>query len=216
MKILINILLSVTIIFGANRNTNNINLILKNNLNNIKHFEYKIVSPKNIDISKITIDNTRNVKIEKGYAYLPVLFPYKRSTKNGIITLKLKLYKDVAVAIDNLRRGEKLSNSDFKIEEKEITSLRGIPVNINKIAQVRLKRNIKQGTILLENMLETIPDVKRGYRVNAIFQKGIVNVSFNATARTEGKIGDIIKVKRDDNKIFKAQIISSKQVRIIE
>ena len=65
-------------------------------------------------------------------------------------------------------------------------------------------------------MIEKIPDVKRGTRVNAIFQKGIVNISFTGTARTEGKIGDIIKVKRDDNKIFKAKIINPKQVRIIE
>ncbi len=216
MKLLINILFSVTLIFGANKNTNIIKEILKNNLSNVKHFEYKIISPKKINISKIKIDNSRKVKIEKGYAYLPVLLGSKRNTRNGIVTLKLKLYKDVAIAINNIKRGEKISSSDFKIEEREITSLRGIPVNINKIVQLQLKRNIKQGTILLKNMLETIPDVKRGNRVNAIFQKGIVNVSFNATARAEGKIGDIIKVKRDDNKIFKAEIISSKQVRIIE
>jgi flagella basal body P-ring formation protein FlgA len=217
MNLLINILLSATLIFAANKNSNNIKVVLKNNLNDVKRFEYKIISPKNVDLSNITIDNAREVKIEKGYAYLPVLFAANRNTKNGIITLKLKLYKDVAVSINDIKRKETISKSDFRIEEKEISTLRDEPIEINKIiTQLRAKRNIKHGTIILANMIEKIPDIKRGSRVNAIFQKGIVNVSFSATARTEGKVGDIIKVKRNDNKIFKAEIISSKQVRIIE
>ena len=217
MKLLINILFSISLLFGANKSSNNIKTVLKDNLNGIKRFEYKIVSPKNIDITKIKIDGNRELKIEKGYAYLPVIFNPKKNAQNGIITLKLKLYKDVAVSVNDIKRKETITKYDYKIEEREISSLRGKPIDLNKnFTHLRAKRNIKHGTIISENMFEKIPDVKRGTRVNAIFQKGIVNVSFGATARTEGKVGDIIKIKRNDNKIFKAEIINSKQVRIIE
>lgn len=217
MKFIINILLSISLLFGASKSSSNIKTVLKDNLNGIKRFEYKIVSPKNVDINKIKIDEERELKIEKGYAYLPVIFNPKKNAQNGIITLKLKLYKDVAVSVNDIKRKETITKYDYKIEEREISSLRGKPIDLNKnFTHLRAKRNIKHGTIISENMFEKIPDVKRGTRVNAIFQKGIVNVSFGATARTEGKVGDIIKIKRNDNKIFKAEIINSKQVRIIE
>ncbi len=217
MKLLINILFSISLLFGANRNSNYIKTVLKNNLNGINRFEYKIVSPKNVDINKIKIDEERKIKIEKGYAYLPVIFNPGKNAQNGIITLKLKIYKDVAVSVNDIKRKATITRNDYKIEEREISSFRGKPIDLNKnFTQLRAKRNIKHGTIISENMFEKIPDVKRGTRVNAIFQKGIVNVSFDATARTEGKVGDIIKIKRSDNKIFKAEIINSKQVRIIE
>ena len=217
MKLLINILLSFSLLFGANKTSNNIKNILKDNLNGIKRFEYKIISPKNIDINKTKIDRNRELKIEKGYAYLPVIFNPKKNAQNGIITIKLKLYKDVAVSVNDIKRKETITKNDYKIEEREVSLLRGEPINPNKnFKQLRAKRNIKHGTVIFGNMIEKIPDVKRGTRVTAIFQKGIVNISFNGTARTEGKVGDVIKIKRDDNKIFKAEIINSKQVRIIE
>ena len=65
-------------------------------------------------------------------------------------------------------------------------------------------------------MVEQIPDVKHGDRVTAIFNKGIVNISFDAIARTEGVIGDVIKVKTAENKMYKAEVLNYQTVKVIE
>jgi len=65
-------------------------------------------------------------------------------------------------------------------------------------------------------MIEQIPDVEIGDRVEAIFNNKSVNISFNVTARSEGISGGVIKVKRDDKKIFKARVINNSTVKIIE
>ncbi len=217
INLLINILLSIIVWSGTIKQTSSIDAALKSVLVNINRFEYKIISPKHINKSKIKIDSKREIKIEKGYAYLPVLFNSRRKITNGIITLKIKLYKNVAVAAQDIKRNKNITQADYRIIEKEVSSLRGKPLETNgNLNKLRAKRYIKYGTVILQNMVEETPDVKRGTRITAFYRRGIVNISFNATARTSGKIGDVIKIKRDDNKLFKAKIISSNQVRIIE
>jgi flagella basal body P-ring formation protein FlgA len=65
-------------------------------------------------------------------------------------------------------------------------------------------------------MIEKIPDVKIGDRINAIFTNNSVNISFSVTSRSEGIAGEIVRVKRDDKKIFKAKVINNTTVKIIE
>ncbi len=65
-------------------------------------------------------------------------------------------------------------------------------------------------------MIENIPDIRVGDRVIAIYNNNSVNITFAVTARTSGEAGRIIKVKRDDKKLFKALVVNNTTVKIIE
>jgi len=217
MILFTNILFSLLILLGSNEQLD-ISELLQNKLSQYKRFEYKVVSPKTIDLSKVVFDDERDTRLASGYAYLPVkIRSFSDNYKNSIITVKLKLYEDVAVSTRDLKRKEILTSNDFRIEEREVSSLRSIAVkSLKKLNTLRVKKNMKSGVILQDNMFEPIPDIKKGDRISGVYQRGVVKINFDVIARTEGVIGETIKVKRTDNKIFKAVITNSKQVKIIE
>jgi hypothetical protein len=115
MNLILQILLSVFLL----SNNNVIDNYLKDHLKDFKRYEYEI--PKNYT-EKIFPDENREFKLEKNYAYMPVNFILNNGEKKqGIVTLKVKLYDDVLVSIRDIKKNEELSISDFQIEEKEIT-----------------------------------------------------------------------------------------------
>lgn len=216
MIYLINILFIFLI--GTNSNNNSvINGYLNEKLSDYNKFSYKIVSPKNIDLGKISLDTSRELKMKREYGYVPVQLTYKGKTKNTVLTVKLKLYKNVLVATRKIRKREFLTKNDFKVMEKEISNLRDKPLRaVTDLNILRARINIAPESVLQQNMVEQIPDINIGDRVEAIYTKGIVNVNFLVTSRSEGVTGEVVKVKRDDNKIFKARIINNKTVKILE
>ena len=210
-------ILSLLIITNSNQGLN-LDAFLHDQLSDYSRIEYTIVSPSNIDLTKCKIDDSRDTKLAGKFAYLPIKETNSNgSSNNKLITVKLKLFKNVLVANRNLSKKEFLNKNDFRIAEKEVASLRSAPVNIAvHISDYRSKLRISEKTVLEGNMLEKIPDIKVGDRVEAMFINNSVNISFAVTARSEGVVGDIIKIKRDDKKIFKAKIINNNSVKIIE
>ena len=211
MNLILQILLSVFLL----SNNNVIDNYLKDHLKDFKRYEYEI--PKNYT-EKIFPDENREFKLEKNYAYMPVNFILNNGEKKqGIVTLKVKLYDDVLVSIRDIKKNEELSISDFQIEEKEITSLRSEPIlDFGNIDKYRMRISVSSNTVIETNMIEQIPDIKIGDNLNAVFNKGVVSISFSAVARAEGIVGDIIKIRTDDKKIFKAEIINFNTVKIVE
>lgn len=76
--------------------------------------------------------------------------------------------------------------------------------------------NIGENAILQENMIEKQPDVKAGDKVFAYSTVGSVTVTFPVSIREDGRIGETVRVVRDDKLIFRAVVIDSKNVKIIE
>jgi len=187
-------------------------------LKEYNRIEYSIISPQNLDLSKCQFDYSRKIKIDGNYAYLPVLLTEKNNnSNNSLITLKLKLFQYVLQSNRPIEKKENLNKNSFTIVEKEVSGLRFEPIDVSADLQnSRAKFRIKENAILQKSMIENIPDVKVGDRVAALFTNNSVNISFPVTARSSGESGSIIKVKRDDKKIFKALVMNNTTVKIIE
>lgn len=213
---LINILFSL-ILVGSNEKIDIANY-LQEGLPGYNRIEYSIISPKKVNFGKCTIDSSRDLKVEGSYAYLPVkFFGNAQNSKNSLITLKLKLYKNVLQNNKTIDKRENLDPNYFNIVEKEVTSLRFQPVDVSAaLINYRAKFRIAENSILQKSMIENIPDIRVGDRVTAVFNNNSVSVTFAVTARTSGEAGKIIKVKRDDKKLFKALVVNNTTVKIIE
>jgi flagella basal body P-ring formation protein FlgA len=206
------------LLVGNDNQELNIDNYLNKHLSDFNRIEYTIVSPKNINLSSCVIDDSRNVKVTGNFAYVPVReLKNNGSFKNALITLKLKLFKNVLVSNRTIVKKEYLNINDFEIVEKEVSTLRFAPVDVSSpIDYYRSRLKISENSILQKSMLEKIPDVQIGDRIEAMFINNSVSISFAVTARSEGVVGDLIKIKRDDKKIFKAKIINNSTVKIIE
>lgn len=214
---IVKILFSLLLITNSNQKLV-INDYLKAQLSEYQKFEYSIVSPVSVDLDLISVDDSREFKLNGSFAYLPIKQKSDNGTYvNSFLTLRLKLYKEVLVANRSLRKNEILNKSDFSLKSKEVSSLRFSPISsFDMIENYRCRLKISKKSILQDGMIEKIPDIEIGDRVEALFISNSVTIGFTVTSRSEGYVGNIIKVKNDDQKIYKAKVINNTTVKIIE
>ncbi|GBD90565.1 flagellar basal body P-ring biosynthesis protein FlgA [bacterium BMS3Abin04] len=215
------VLLILTIIFTGFRGDGKIDNYLKSRLSSYKHFTYEIISfPKGHKFGKnsgYSIAKDKKFRVDGKFGYIPIYLTKNRKGKTlSFISLKLSLFKDVWVSNRNIKTGQEISGSDFNLEEKDVTKIRSFPIeDIGKIQGYKAKRNIRKGTILSEDMLKRIAVVKSGTSLTAIKIAGNVKISFSVYARSSGNVGDVIRVTYN-KRVFKAKVINSNYVQIIE
>lgn len=215
MKLILNILF--ILLFGGEPQSLDIDSLLKVNMKEYSRIEYTIVSPKNISVKNIKFDTSREVKIQGKYAYIPIETNFKQNKVNSVLTLRIKKYAEVLLSNRKFLREESLDRNGFIIVEKDISDLRFEPFSPSANMELyRAKFGIAENTILQKSMVEKNPDINIDDRVEAIYINNSVNIKFAAVARSKGCIGDVIKVKNDDKKIFRARVINNSTVKIIE
>ena len=179
-------------------------------------FEYQILKMPS-GYSSIKILYEKDFKIAGNLGYLPVIIEKNNRSAQSFISLKLKLYKNVLVAVRNLNRKEELSKSDFIISLQDVAGINGKPfTDVESINTFRSKKNLKEGNILTKNDIEKIPVVKVGDKIVASVVQGNVMIQFDAISKQEGGVGDIIKIVTSDNKKFKAKVVDFNNVIIYE
>lgn len=162
-----------------------------------------------------TIDYNRELKIKGNIAYLPIKFYDKVKWTNSILTLRLKLYKQVPVASREIQRKENLDDNSFTFQSVEVSSLKSRIVELTDLQKsLRAKVIIKQGEIITQDLVEETPVVQSGSKVVAECIKGSVVVSTEAIARQDGKMNQIIDVVTSSNELLKAKVINSQKVLI--
>lgn len=190
---------------------------LKKNFSGYKEFQYEIVEmPENFKKASILKTNELNVSGNLAYVPVKVVTDDNRVTKT-FITIRLKLFQEVLVAVKPIKSRETLTAGDFQLEKVDVTQVRGSAVKTLKgIETLRSKISLRTGDVLVKEAVEAKPIINVGDQVNASVSSGSVYVSTEATARQEGLRGDIIQIITKDKKLFKAKIIDSKNVLIIE
>lgn len=204
-------------IHSGNSFKNELEGYLKKNLSNYKDFKYEIVQMPG-KFKHASILKTNEFNISGNLAYVPVKITNDNNrTTNIFITVRLKLYQNVLVAAHKIKYRKILSKSDFKIEKENVAEVRGTPIKSFKgINNLRSKVSINAGEILTEEAVEEKPVINVGDIIKASVNIGTVYVSTQATARQEGRPGDIIRIMTKDKKQFKAKVIDSHNVIIVE
>lgn len=215
------ILVFLTLLQIFSRNEKAFEIELKNylsaKLSSYQKYEYEIKSmPENF--YKINIDEEREFKLNKKYAFVPVkIYDKKNNVSNSFITLKIRLFQNVLTAKKNIYRNEQLNDEMLEKKLIDVTGLKGKPISdYNLIKDKRIKISIRKGAILLQELIEPIPDVNFNEKLILHAGNNGVDISTEVTAREEGRIGDVIRVITRDNKIFKAKVIDKYNVTLIE
>ncbi len=182
-----------------------------------KKVEFEVVkAPKNY--RSIKLKENENINIIGKTAYVPIISTDKRGKKKRTtLSVRVKIYDDVFVAIKDVKKREELQAADFQLLEKDISSVHGhIVLSLGEVLGKRADRFIRKGDILTTESFENMPVVFPGDRLSANSIVGHVQISFSAIAKQEGGIGDIIRIKTSKNEIFKAEVIDYKNVLIVE
>ncbi|MBI9073183.1 MAG: flagellar basal body P-ring formation protein FlgA [Melioribacteraceae bacterium] len=219
---MVSIIIAILFMFGLSESfQDNLDAYLNNHLSEYSKYSYEIITlPNNISNLNdgIDLDKSREYKLNNGYMYIPVhIQPKNGKGTNGYITLKLKLYKEVLVSINEIERGIELAESDFIKVYKDVTQLRVEAVYTTEyLSDKRTKVKISKGQVLSKNAFEQIPVIRIGDKITAYIKKGTVEISMDVKAKQDGYRNKIIRVLSDENRIYKAKVESSKKVLIVE
>ncbi len=212
------ILIILSFLFhSGNHSVPNLEGYLKKNLSAYESFEYEIVQiPK--DYKKLNIEESSRLNISGNLAYIPIKFTDANNrSARSYITVRLKLYKTVLAAVKRINQRERLTRSDFRLEKMDVSTLTGTPVDSSiVVGKYRSKIYLNSGDVLTEEMIEPEPIINPGDPLKAKFISGSVIVSLDVISRQEGLAGQIITVISKDNKLFKAKVIDSQNVIIVE
>ncbi len=214
MKLL---LLILPLFFNNSALDKQVNNYLSRYLLGYEKFEYEVLSsPKGLSSYELVDDGKFN--IIKNIVYIPVKTTNsKHGNTLSVVSVKVKLFKKVLVAVENIKSKTDLNESMFETRLVDVTSLRGTIINNAEILNsLRSKSFLNRGEILTLEEVESLPVLFSGDEVTAEKNFGSVYVTIQAFAREDGRIGDKIKIKTVDNKQFTAKILSGKKVYIEE
>lgn len=214
MKLL---LLILPLFFNNNSLDKQVNNYLSRYLLGYEKFEYEVLSsPKGLSSYELVDDGKFN--IIKNIVYIPVkIANSKHGNTLSVVSVKVKLFKKVLVAVENIKSKTDLNESMFETRLVDVTSLRGTIINNAEILNsLRCKSFLNRGEILTFEEVESLPVLFSGDEVTAEKNFGSVSITTQAFAREDGRIGDKIKIKTVDNKQFTAKILSGKKVYIEE
>jgi flagellar basal body P-ring formation protein FlgA len=194
---------------------------LSSKLSNFEKWNFEIVSKdkKRLNnFSNIKIDLNREFIRQNCFGYIPIkISESENCCSSSFLTVKLNLYLNVLQVSGKIKINSKLLKEDFNVVLVDITAIKGTPfTNIYEISNYRSKMEIRNNTILLESMVDKLPAVKIGDEVTAHLNNGTVSITFTATAKNDGKIGDEIRIVTKDNKLFYARVEDTGNVIIVE
>ncbi len=218
---LLNLLIILIGMFGSRIPDGKIDSYLKSQLKNYNRFEYKIVSmPRIIESQRVKVElaKDKELKINGSMAYIPVYVSKGKTRTQSFISLKIKLYDNVLIANRTIKRGEKLSPSDFSIKEIDVSELRSKAVKTGTdLENYTAKRNIKKNKVLTEILITRKTLIERNRIVKAVKRVGNIEISFNVKTRSAGNKDDLIKVYDYKNgNQFVAKVVNKNLVQIEE
>ena len=208
----------IGIVFGQGQNFNaQLKKYLDEKLNSYAKYEYQIIqAPKNY--SRIEISDDRKSRLDKNYFYLPVkIYDNKNVASLSLLTIRVKLYKNVFSASREIKRNENLLPNMFEVKMADVSLYGDNVINVTEdISNYRSRVLIKTGTILSEEIIEPIPAVNKGDKV-VLHTGGLgVDVSIDVTARQDGCVGDVISVYSIGNKFYKGKIVDKSNLTLVE
>jgi flagella basal body P-ring formation protein FlgA len=194
-----------------------LDIYLKKNLSQYESFDYKVVQVP-VDYQKFKIVENLDLNLCGNLLYIPVEVVTKAGRMiKSIVTLQVKLYKSILVTARQIEKNQNFTILDVQLKKTDITQIKGSPLtSINRISNYRTKMFLKAGAPIIEENIEPKLIILTGDKIEAKLTSGDVVISFDAFSRQDGIPGSTITIISKDNKQYKAKVIDSLNVNIIE
>ena len=147
-----------------------------------------------------------------------VMVTFEKGKKRRKLYYKYTIGADITLytAATGIQRNRALTPDIAVKKTVPFKTLYHKPVDENDFYNYIVKQNIKADAILSRNQLKKRTDIQRNDKVRAIIRDGALALSFEAKALQSGNTGDIIKIRKDYKKHFKARILSNTEVEVVQ
>jgi flagella basal body P-ring formation protein FlgA len=136
--------------------------------------------------------------------------------EKGSVSLDVRIFAELPVPVQNIKRHELLGAEMFEIKRFDITSItEKLLAETSQFEDCRAKQNLAAGRYVPLRRVEKIPDVENGHNVTIVGNGGMLEIRAKGIALQNGAIGETIKVKNvDSRKILMGKITAPGVVEI--
>ena len=145
-----------------------------------------------------------------------------RAVKEGVelgrkvVYVKVEVYQEVVVAKNKIGKKQTVAAEDLKLAEREVSLL---PARYFKdtegIIGKMSKSFIPAGSVIMDWMVSDVPDIAKGEKIKIMVSAPNLVVSAQGYALQDGRIGDKIKVRREDSRSeFEAVVSAQGEVEV--
>ncbi len=129
-------------------------------------------------------------------------------------TVFLNLWKDVPAPMKPYNRGDTLSPENLTFVNRNIANIKG-EVWDGKGGPWQFNNAVGVNTPILKSDLSPLAMIKKGQRVNILYQKGSISINQPGEAIQDGGFGDVIGVRNSQSKkqVF-GTVIDSQTIKI--
>ncbi len=189
---------------------------LDSQLSGYVKYEYQYVKLRQ-NYVKIEIDEEKKSRLSKNYLYVPVrIYDSKNQCSASVLSVKLKLFKNIYVALKEITRNEILNHNNFLLKPEDVSMYENYYVSgDNRLENFRSNVVIKAGSTLMRDMIDPVPLINRGDKVYLHTGDTGVDISVEVTARQDGRAGDVISVSAG-SKLYKGKIIGRNKLTLVE
>ena len=153
--------------------------------------------------------------VRPGSAMVPLEVQTSRGPVSYWITAKTSLFQNTPVANRLIQMGEKISSSDFEIQKINVTFARDSAADVEGMTNQVAARTIALGQSIFKSDLRPAPAVLRGESLKILTGSGDIEISASGVSEQQGAVGEVIRVKNNENqKIISGTIIDKGVVRI--
>lgn len=125
---------------------------------------------------------------------------------------KVKVY----IAIEDIPKDSPINLDSFRVEERFVKTIPSdLRIEPQEFENFVASTKIAKGTMLRRSLLKEVPAVSPGDVVEAVYRSGSLEIVFKAVAVDGGKVGKIIRLKKDD-KVLRGKIISKGVVEVLQ
>lgn len=128
----------------------------------------------------------------------------------------VKAWEEVLVASYFINREQQITTQNTTVKKIEISNILEYPLRAEALKKSMLaKKTFNEGEIIDKRFVKLKPDILRNSTVTILFKASDLTVSFEATALSDGIIGDnICLVNRNYNKVYTGKVIGENKVLI--
>lgn len=125
------------------------------------------------------------------------------------VWFSVRALRQVLVAQRRLGAHEAPSAVDFVPQFLDVTPLAGIPARLDvDLKNLRMRRAVWSGHVLLERDLESVPEIERGQQVEVTVRVGAVAIQTSAYALGEARTGDLVSLRNpSSNERYLAHVV---------
>ncbi len=141
---------------------------------------------------------------------------YIQTAKKKRIFFNYFVYANVSIFKTKKRiaKGELLSNVNLKKESIILDKFRAMPLQEIQESLYQAKHTLRENDIVTSRDITGVYLVKRGARVQVKMHDSNIEISFSATAKQNGRYGEMISIISTNGKKMRAKVISRNRVEI--